>query len=197
MVMVQPDAAMIAGLLHESMKDGKVPFLTVTSNSMRPLLRRGDQVGLSATTLQQLTPGDVIVVRDGDTFLTHRFVAIRQKDAETMLLTRGDRPLALDPPWSPDRYVGRVTVLRRSGRVLSLEHGAGRWLNQHLGCLARLETRLFTEKRAGRLLRWVRRAFLVYAMLVAAGCSRLGQRRDQSKHIRHELHSSTREDEHP
>ncbi|MFW6182538.1 MAG: hypothetical protein ACOC8X_01985, partial [Chloroflexota bacterium] len=181
--MVQPDAAMIADLLHESMIDGKVPFLTVTSNSMRPLLRRGDQVGLSAAALQQLAPGDVIVVRDGRTFLTHRLVAIRRKDAGTMLLTRGDRPLALDPPWSPDCYVGRVTVLRRGGRVLSLEHGAGRWLNQHLGRLARFEARLFTEKRARPPARWVRRAFLVYAMLVAAGCRRLGQRHEQSTHI--------------
>ncbi|HSM59007.1 MAG TPA: hypothetical protein VK879_22820 [Candidatus Sulfomarinibacteraceae bacterium] len=179
------------------MIDGKVPLLTVTSNSMRPLFQQGDQVGLCPTALQHLAPGDVVLLRDGNTFLTHRFCGLRQAESETTLLTRGDRPLTLDPPWSPNSYVGRVTTLHRSGRVLDLDQGVGRWLNQHLGRLARWEAHMFAPGSAGWLARWVRRAIFAYAMLVAALCRRLGQRREQSRDGHHESHISVGKDEQP
>jgi hypothetical protein len=57
--------------------------LTVTSDSMRPLLRVGDGVVVQPIDPHALQPGDVIVVRRGGDWITHRLVTVDERGWHT------------------------------------------------------------------------------------------------------------------
>lgn len=133
------DPALISDLLQEGMAKGAIPFVTIISGSMLPLLRKDDQVGLESVTANLLRPGDIITFQTPTTLMTHRYWGQHPSG----IITRGDRPLSFDPAWPPHQLVGRVIIRRRSGRELPLTHGLGKTLNTYLNALAHLETRLF------------------------------------------------------
>lgn len=137
--MSEPDARVLADLLRESMARGEQPALTLTSDSMAPLLKTGDQIRIAAATPAALRPGDIVtfVAAGGSQLMTHRFWGTLQQDGQTALVTRGDRPLQFDAPFAADRLVGHVVARLRHGRELRLDAGAGAWLNSRLTALAR------------------------------------------------------------
>lgn len=137
-----------------------MPFLEVSSNSMAPLLRRGDSVGLAMALPQQLQHGDLITFVENGHFTTHRYWG---NTAEQML-TRGDRSATFDQPWTAASLVGRVVVRRRGSRSLLLDSGPGGRLSRFHYFLARCERRLLQVPLPARL---VRRLFHALALLVA------------------------------
>lgn len=136
--MNQPPIQQIAQLLQASMQAGQFPLLTVTSNSMAPLLQTGDQVQLEPVTWKQLQPGDIITVVTAQDLLTHRLWKLHPGN---QLQTRGDRVLAYDPLWQADQLLGRVISRQRGPKTINLRTGNGRRLNQHLAQIAALTNR--------------------------------------------------------
>lgn len=137
------DISQVAEFLRYSVQQGQQPFVTITSNSMAPLLRRGDLVQVEDVAWQALQPGDVVLVQAAVDLLTHRYWGSVPQEQTAWLLLRGDRPLAFDAPLPASSLIGRVICRRRQHRLLNLQHGAGRWLNRHLAHLSRSEIRLF------------------------------------------------------
>ena len=176
--MTKTDLSLVADLLRQSLAAGQMPFLTISSGSMAPLLQSGDQVGLEPIEANQLMMGDIVtLVQDGH-FLTHRFWGM---DDERRLQTRGDRPLTPDAPSQVGQLLGRVAVRRRHNRELGLQVGAGRRLNQHLAWLVQVESYLLTGrgplsttplilpgKRPTLMVKLIRRVFFVWAILVTS-----------------------------
>lgn len=140
--MAYPDLAPLTGLLKDGMLAGQMPFLRVTSGSMRPLLQVGDEVGVQSVTLEQLQPGDIVVVSDCNQILTHRFWKRQDAPQSSVFVTRGDRVLHFDQSWAADQLLGRAVVRRRHERMLWLDYGLGRWLNRALAQISRYEGRL-------------------------------------------------------
>lgn len=143
-----PDTVTISGLLREGMVNGHMPFLTVSSGSMAPLLRVGDEIGLQAIKANQLCRGDIIAVSDRNQVLTHRFIGLRDIDGRKRILTRGDRALRDDRPWTEEQLLGRVVARRRGRQKFWLDFGAGYRLNRALARLARLEHGIVQPLRA-------------------------------------------------
>lgn len=139
--MMNPDQAVLTGLLKDGMTAGQIPFLRVTSGSMRPILQVGDEVGLQFVTLDQLQPGDIVVVSDRDEILTHRFYGTKCVGPPPRFLTRGDRVLSFDKVWNAEQLLGRAVVRRRKGQMLWLDYGPGRWLNKTLAQISQYEGR--------------------------------------------------------
>jgi signal peptidase I len=137
--MIHIDLEILRGIIQESLALGHHPRLTVSSNSMAPLIRQGDQVILAAVQPEQLAPGDIITLVDGSQFLTHRIWAIDRSSANPSILTRGDRSLAFDKRHELQAIVGQVIGRTRGQRTLSFQEGAGGWLHAHLGRVARWE----------------------------------------------------------
>lgn len=137
------DAPQVAELLRYSLQQGQQPFVTITSDSMAPLLRRGDQVQIEAAPWQALQPGDVVLVQAAVDLLTHRYWGSAPQEQIVWLLLRGDRPLDFDGLLPASHLIGRVIGRRRQHHLLDLQQGAGRWLNRHLAHLSRFEIRLF------------------------------------------------------
>lgn len=155
------DISQVAEFLRYSVQQGQQPFVTITSNSMAPLLRRGDQVQVEGVAWQALQPGDVVLVQAAVDLLTHRYWGNVPQEQTVWLLLRGDRPLAFDAPLPASNLIGRVISRRRQHRLLDLQHGAGRWLNRHLAHLSRSEIHLFDLVPAnlppGPTAAWLRR----------------------------------------
>ncbi len=170
--MTDIEPSVLTELIRQSLNQGKTAVLTVTSNSMSPLLRSGDQVLLQRTPLAQLRAGDVVTITAVADLLTHRFWGVAEENGAITLRTRGDRPLLDDPARSTADLLGRITARRRQGRELSLEKGVGKWLNRHLAFLSAAEWRwLGGRLRPGKPplpLRLVRRAVYVWACVMTA-----------------------------
>lgn len=136
------DTVTISEMLREGMRLGHMPFLTVTSGSMEPLLRVGDEVGLQPIRAHQLQSGDIVVIAGHDLVLTHRFMGLREANGHKVIVTRGDRVVSRDKPWAEDQLLARVVARRRDGYTLWLDFGAGRRLNTALARLSWLEERI-------------------------------------------------------
>jgi len=156
------NAAALADVLRMSIEQGHQPTLTVTSNSMMPLLMRGDQVTLTAVPPTGPRPGDVITFLSlsGQDLMTHRFWQTVMQDGRPYFQTRGDRPLQFDPLLPPEQVIGRVEQRQRNGRILTISSGAGAKLNHHLARLAQWEQ----NNRPNRL---IRRILLAWAFAIS------------------------------
>ena len=130
--MSELDSEVISGLLRHSLKAGKQPYVTVASNSMLPLLRRGDQIQLTDVPPEELQPGDIIVLGAPVELIVHRFWGLHRRDGAPGLLTKGDHLIHFDPSVPAAALIGRVIRRQREDRQLNLTDGIGRWLNQRL-----------------------------------------------------------------
>ncbi|MCO5189335.1 MAG: hypothetical protein M9918_14215 [Anaerolineae bacterium] len=138
----KPDIATVAAIIRSGVHDGKTPHITVISNSMAPLLRRGDTISVTNCLASKLEPGDIILLQAHDSFVTHRYRGVVPNTDGLMLITRGDRSIRFDPLWPATALVGRVTSRKRAHYILALETGVGSYLNRHLAFVATAEERL-------------------------------------------------------
>ena len=138
--MTHIDSFILGDMLRDNLAKGQQPRLTVTSNSMAPLFRTGDQVILEAIQPEQLHLGDIVTIVDPHSLLTHRIWAIQ----DTVILTRGDHAMVFDEFWPSSAIVGRAIGRIHKQRTLSFQTGWGQWLDNYLAALAKQEHRWLT-----------------------------------------------------
>jgi hypothetical protein len=137
-----PPLTAVAELVREQAARG-VPFrFHVTSGSMAPLIRAGDEVLVRAAPAG-LRRGDVVLVEAGGAFVVHRLRAILP---DGRLVTHGDRNLTPDTPWAPQALVGQVVAVVRGGREHDLTAGRAGWLRR----LAQWEQGFYDAARAAK-----------------------------------------------
>lgn len=107
--------------------------LRVNGRSMAPLLRPGDWVIVAAGRPEDLARGDLVVIRSGDSLITHRLLRVRPG----RLLTKGDNTWRADPPVEPGAVLGRVMAREREGVLSPLPP------YPRLACLGLREVRFF------------------------------------------------------
>ncbi len=138
----EPDPLLTAELIRQGLAQGMLPYATVSSNSMSPLLLRGDEVQIAPVNVAKLKPGNVILLARPDGLLAHRYWQTRHQPEGVFLISRGDRLPKFDPLTSEDCLVGLIIARRRDSRQLSLTNGPGSWLNRRLAALSRWDARL-------------------------------------------------------
>ncbi len=132
--------AFLADMLKESLQQGITPSLTISSNSMSPLLRSGDRVGLQLLDPAAAQPGQIITFSnstDPDDLITHRVAGTALENGEAKIATYGDRTLLFDNPVAHEDVLGIVIWRRRHGRLLNLMSGQGAGLSEKLTLRAR------------------------------------------------------------
>ena len=134
-------SARAAEVILEALKRNQTTFVTVRSDSMAPLLRRGDQIEIGSIRAEGLTMGDIIVFGEPEDLVVHRFWGIQSIDNGAYLLTRGDRLRYYDALTAKNQLRAIVMGRRRNGRSLSLNDGVGARLNRRLTHLSRLEAK--------------------------------------------------------
>jgi signal peptidase I len=118
--------------------------LTVTSDSMRPLLRAGDRVVVQPIDPQALQPGDVIVVERGDEWITHRLVTVDEHGWHT----HGDNTRYGDEAASAAQIVGRVSAIERNNQTIDLRQPRWRMIDRRINRVQRVQLRVFAAARA-------------------------------------------------
>ena len=84
-----------------------IQLLSVQSNSMAPLIRKGDAVVVSRQSLNRLRSGDIISYRSqSGVVITHRLLAVDA--AKGQLLTKGDANASNDAPVYTQQVIGRA-----------------------------------------------------------------------------------------
>ncbi len=147
--------------------------LQVISDSMRPILRRGDIVLVESIEPAAAHVGDVVVVQCGAELITHRLI---DKAGEGWVL-RGDNAIFADAPISSIRCLGRVIAVERGANPIDLMRPPWLALNRRLGQTSRIQwnithrLRLSASSSRGRIrLAWlIALPFRVAARLMVAG----------------------------
>ena len=117
--------------------------LTVTSDSMRPLLRVGDVVVVQPADPHILQPGVVVVVQRGSQWTTHRLVAVDGHG----LHTHGDNTRFADEPVSTDQLVGRVIAIERTDEIIDLQQPRWQVIDRRINRVQRLQLRVLAAAR--------------------------------------------------
>lgn len=87
---------------------------------MEPTLRAGQTLAVEFTP-DELRCGDVLLFRQVDALVVHRFLGTARDGAgQIYYRTRGDGQPALDPPVTPERVVGRVVAVGDGSRWCTL-----------------------------------------------------------------------------
>jgi signal peptidase I len=117
--------------------------LTVTGDSMQPLLRVGDGVVVQPIDPHALQPGDVIVVQRGGDWITHRLVAVDERGWHT----HGDNTRYGDEAASAARIMGRVIAIERNGQTIDLLQPRWRAIDRRINRVQRVQLRVLAAAR--------------------------------------------------
>lgn len=113
----------------------------VQGDSMKPTLKPGERVHVEPVRVQDLQPGDIVLMRGGHGGVVHRYCG---RDAAGRLLTRGDNRRCEDAPWPPEALVGRVTAWTRAdGTTVRADASAQRLNAQYRLWVTRLWRALY------------------------------------------------------
>ena len=138
---------LISNLIESELVDGDQIQFNVTSNSMQPIMQIGDIVVAEVVNPKVINPGDIIVVRRMEDFITHR-VILSTKDG---WLTKGDNNASMDPIVERDRLIGLVKEVQKNKKRIVLESTRLGRVNRLFARLGELEVRASNHHRFLRL----------------------------------------------
>ncbi len=113
------DAAIIAALFIQAVRQGQSLWFRVASNSMNPLMGVGDAVYIQPGRAGEIHIGEIAAFETSDGLVIHRIVHRQQTAGSIRLLQMSDvTPL---PGWVKEQaVVGRVVMIRRDARQVNL-----------------------------------------------------------------------------
>jgi signal peptidase I len=159
-------------LVDESITEGEIIRLNVTSNSMYPLIRKGDFVIVQATPANNLSMGTIIVFRRDGELITHRFL----KDDAGTVLTKGDNSLLPDAPVNKGAILGKVIQINRDNYQYSLDGNRAKRIATLIGRMNLISSNISTACEAvwsrllgnklGRIKIWALRVLLFPIRLI-------------------------------
>jgi signal peptidase I len=114
------DSIVIAALYIEAVRKGQPVWFRVTSGSMHPLLRVGEQVRIEPATAEQIQLGEIAAFETGEGLVIHRIVQRVQKSADIRLSEMSDVHLRVGPVDSA-ALVGRVVAIRQGNKRIDLQ----------------------------------------------------------------------------
>lgn len=152
-------AAIITALFIEAVRQGQAAWFRVASQSMLPLLHKGDEVYIQPVLATDITVGEIAAFETSAGLVIHRIVHLQQNAGTLRLLQMSDTEL--QPSWVKEQaIVGRVVRIRRGERVpyeLNLYHPIAQWWGM---VTAKIRYRLYLCGRSNPL------------RIVLRGCSR-------------------------
>lgn len=119
-------AATIASLYIEALRQKHPLWFHVASNSMHPLFYKDDNVYIESAQAQDISLGDIAAFETSNGLVVHRIIAIEQDKDSVRLLEMSD--VEVRPNWVQEQaVVGRIVSIRCSGYQLNLRHPLARW----------------------------------------------------------------------
>lgn len=113
-------------------------------NSMNPILTDRNQILVKAVSLQDLRLGDIIVYKNKDQFIAHRFLYRNfRKDNIMEIVAKADDSSERDEPFSLNCLLGKIVEINRKGKTLNLENNFWRIVSYLIGAVSLLEMVIF------------------------------------------------------
>jgi hypothetical protein len=112
-------ASLKLDLAAEVLRCGGTVRLRAWGASMLPSIWPGDRLTIESANLEQVVPGDIVVILQESRFIIHRFVRMEEHSDRTTCLTRCDAMPHDDPSRSASTLLGRVTSICRAKRTFS------------------------------------------------------------------------------
>ena len=138
---------LISNLIETELNVGDQIQFNVTSNSMQPIMQIGDLIIAEVVNTGIVKPGDIIIIRRSDDFLTHRVISIT-KDG---WLTKGDNNLMMDPIVKRGSLIGLVKEVHKNNQRIVLESTRLGRVKGLFAMLGELEVRASNHHRLLRL----------------------------------------------
>lgn len=111
-------------------------WVTVCGSSMEPFIRPGDELLVFPQDAAKLHVGDIIVFKNGDSFITHRLVGKRMGPAGLLLEEKPDSGLRVGAI-EPERVVGKALAVSRDGLLAWFDTPGSKAVNWILTLIAR------------------------------------------------------------
>jgi signal peptidase I len=109
----------------------------VISNSMYPVIRRGNQVLVEKATAGDIRFGDIFVFKNNGSLVTHRMLGTRKVREQLYVVEKGDALLHADLV-PVESIIGKVSTIRmRNGKIRKLT-GANRLTSLILSAVSRI-----------------------------------------------------------
>lgn len=143
------EQAVIGELYREALRKGQPLWFRVSSGSMHPLLRIGEEVYIEPAPAGELQVGDIAAFETGAGLVIHRIVQRRSEGGGVQLVEMSDTQLLAGQVES-GAAIGRVVAIGRGQRWIDLR----RPLAQKCGRVtARIRYRFYTVRFRSRLTR--------------------------------------------
>jgi signal peptidase I len=125
-------------LIRQALTSGARIEARVKSDSMSPLIRAGDLIGIISISPKVLVKGDIVVYNADSRLAVHRMVGrLRRDDGAVMLLTKGDANGTADPPIAVDDVAGKIERIESSaGRRIDLTRLGTRVISRLIASLS-------------------------------------------------------------
>jgi signal peptidase I len=131
-----PDKSVIHATLDLWRAQGKQHSISITGDSMLPLLHDGDRV-LVTHDCAKIEPGDVIVFWQAERLFVHRITQRTQINGQIYWRTKGDNAPDVDPPITAAQIIGKVIAIQRGANEIDVTTRAWRWRGRFIAALTR------------------------------------------------------------
>jgi len=120
--------------------------------SMYPSLKPGDTLLVRGVPTRDISTGDIVCIKNGDKYITHRIVKIERGKEKTKIATKGDNIATIDPPlYKTGGLIKRVVMIKRGKNELKIP----RFGKIHAGLSRMNLTYGIIKGRGGRVFRSV------------------------------------------
>ena len=137
----------VSKLVDSDLSYGDQICFQVTSNSMHPIINKGDSVIAEVISGRDVQCGDIVVVKRKDDFLAHRAI-LHNKNG---WLIKGDNNTIPDHLVPITDIIGRVTKVKKNNHEVNLESRKWKAINPYLAKLGWLQIQIFLHHPVLRL----------------------------------------------
>ncbi len=143
-----------AALVAEAVRARGVARFRALGISMRPLVRAGDVLEVRPAVAGSLRIGDVAVFARAGGLFAHRVIGRVTRGGQPLLITKGDAFPEPDAPVTPRELLGRVALILRGTRRISLDAPRGRVLGRLAAGVSAAAPWWYPGARACKRLLW-------------------------------------------
>ena len=115
----------------------------VKGDSMSPLFNTDSSVQICLCSIEALRRGDVVVFKEGERLVCHRYFSKTELKGKVFLKVKGDASLGFDPLVESGCFLGKVVYLKRWGISIGLDNFPARMSGLILSHLAPVYIWLF------------------------------------------------------
>ena len=111
---------LLAAVIETALTAGTTVRFRAEGTSMYPTIRDGEAITIAAICADDIVRGDVLLCRHETRMVAHRVIGVATRGPDRVFELRGDSKASSDVPVNANAVIGRITGVRRNGRLVHL-----------------------------------------------------------------------------